>query len=798
MVPFIIEVVEGIIRISKIIISWPKKQSLFQARARLENFVGRTEKIKSLTQSLLIRRKSIVVAVIQCMPGVGKTTLANELAHKLRKRFPDGVLWIQASSDTSPVEHILQVGASLKTNLQDYPTLEGKSAALRDLLKGKRLLLIIDNAEKVEDVKFLMPNISPPVILVTTRNYNLSAALDSYSLNLECLHPNESLRLLSKCSGREWYNEEEQIAKEICEILGHLPLAIEIAGKRLKRLEEMSFKEYFSEIRANIQNLLSHPGGNENISVKSSFDSSYSRLSPRDQEIFAALGVFGEQDFGSEAVSAVTGIEKVQEHLDNLVDLSLLKYYQGRYNLHPLMRQYAQIKLNQLTNDLQDKYKRGCYTYFMDLVKESYDNFNQLKQEITHIRMSLDYCKIYEDHQQFIDLTLWLIGLHPEMDSETVMPIGYLSQMDWSMAIDLCEKTLDHCQSLYLRHQAVLVTRALIFFHYWLGHHDECQSYIKHARQYLREDDDWYKQELILILQLEAYLQDDENDYDKANQTYKRALELSLELEENYYLKARSHHLVGDSEYHKGLHELALRHFEEALQIVKKFPFEKDKQSFRANTLRRLGGVLRKLERYNEAKESLEESLKIETNFRNQARCLRQLSKLSLSIFEKQQHRPSTNRWSCLGKIFRKIVRYRIAKKCLYQAKEDFEKAKQIFEKIKNQRGLGGINFDLGEVHRLMGKNKQALTFMEKSARIASKLHCPYGEGVAYRGIGNLHYGMGERDKALERWEQAEDFFRKINSCELIDIYRIYKSNQMETGVATLGRRKKGAFTLLL
>jgi hypothetical protein len=130
---------------------WPEETPTpFQAIADLAHFVGREEELASLEKALL-EGQSVTITSLEGMGGVGKTSLAAHLAHRLRPHFPDGILW--ARLDTSdPLSILSTFAATYGRDVSDYPDLESRSCVVRELLAEKRALLVLDNAERDEQV----------------------------------------------------------------------------------------------------------------------------------------------------------------------------------------------------------------------------------------------------------------------------------------------------------------------------------------------------------------------------------------------------------------------------------------------------------------------------------------------------------------------------------------------------------------------------------------------------------------------------------------------------------------------
>jgi hypothetical protein len=108
--------------------------------------------------------------------AVGKTALAVHWAHRAREQFPDGQLYVDlrgygpeqpVSPDDALASWLRSLGIDGSAIADD---LAERSARLRSLLDGHRVLLVIDNARSVEHARPLLPGGGECRVVVTSRN----------------------------------------------------------------------------------------------------------------------------------------------------------------------------------------------------------------------------------------------------------------------------------------------------------------------------------------------------------------------------------------------------------------------------------------------------------------------------------------------------------------------------------------------------------------------------------------------------------------------------------------------------
>ncbi|GIH08852.1 hypothetical protein Rhe02_69190 [Rhizocola hellebori] len=320
-------------------------------------FTGRAEHLTKLESLLATPAGSgpSPVAVIQGSPGVGKSALAIQAAHRLSDRFPDGQLYVNlqgASPRQLPLRPLEVVGRFLRAlgvDTSQIPSeLDEAAAALRSALAGQRLLMVLDDAADSAQIGPLLPGASSCAVITTSRRMltDLPAALH---VHLAMFDPAESVALLQQLAGQRVAAQEEAAAM-VASLCGGLPLALRIAATRLNSRpswQVSTLVEQLSAARGRLDALNAGDTG-----VRASFAVSYEDLKrsiePLDKEAARAFPLLGIPDGGDIAVATAARLMELdaasaQEVLERLVDVHLLEATApGRYRLHDLLRLYAQ------------------------------------------------------------------------------------------------------------------------------------------------------------------------------------------------------------------------------------------------------------------------------------------------------------------------------------------------------------------------------------------------------------------------------------------------------------------------
>jgi len=199
-------------------------------------FVGREKELDFIGKNLgSVELQTITGRLynIDGAGGVGKTALALEAAQRYKDKFSDGVLPLFRVDEHTPVSFAMALAGYLGAKIQEP---ESNEKALQDvtrLLQNRHCLLILDNAENWEDLRYMVPERSRASILVTTRNRdfhrkirNHYPQLKSEEIPLERFTEKEALALFQRMLAEEFQEEEKEIYLEIAASLGYLPIAL--------------------------------------------------------------------------------------------------------------------------------------------------------------------------------------------------------------------------------------------------------------------------------------------------------------------------------------------------------------------------------------------------------------------------------------------------------------------------------------------------------------------------------------------------------------------------------------------
>ncbi|HWS32177.1 MAG TPA: tetratricopeptide repeat protein [Actinoplanes sp.] len=318
-------------------------------------FAGRAEELAGLDALLdgARERPSVApIAVLSGMAGVGKTTLAVHWAHQVSERFPDGQLYVNLRGfDPSgrvmePADAIRGFLDALGVPPDEIPAgPDAQAGRYRNLLAGRRVLVLIDNARDAEQVRPLLPGTPAALVLITSRNQltGLIATGGAHPLPLGVLSPGESRDLLNERLGAARIAAEPGALPDIVEACAGLPLALSIAAARAQQ-SGFPLTALAADLNEAGHRLNVLDAGDPLSDVRAVFSWSYATLTPPAARLFRLLGVHPGTDlstFGAAALSGTT-LAETRRLLSQLTRANLATERRpGRFTQHDLLRAYA-------------------------------------------------------------------------------------------------------------------------------------------------------------------------------------------------------------------------------------------------------------------------------------------------------------------------------------------------------------------------------------------------------------------------------------------------------------------------
>jgi len=320
-----------------------------QLPPHLRGFTGREDELTRLDAAV----EAAGTVVVAGSPGVGKTALAVHWAHRVADRFPDGQLFVNlrgfnpTGTAMDPAEAVRGFLDALDVPVHRIPADTGAQFALyRTQLARKKMLVLLDNARDVDQVRSLLPGGPGCLALVTSRHEltGLVATEAAWPLTLGRVSAAEAGELLRRRLGEQRLRDEPEAVESILAACAGLPLALAIVAARAAVRPGSRLAELAGELREARARLDALAGGDEATDVRAVFSWSYHAVDPAAARLFRLLGLHPGPDIAPAAAASLAGLpeEQVQPLLDELARAHLVeRWAPGRYALHDLLRAYA-------------------------------------------------------------------------------------------------------------------------------------------------------------------------------------------------------------------------------------------------------------------------------------------------------------------------------------------------------------------------------------------------------------------------------------------------------------------------
>jgi tetratricopeptide (TPR) repeat protein len=313
--------------------SLPMRQGGFTGRADELTFVD------AVARSAVEGGPSVLW--ISGMPGVGKTALAVNAAHRLGEVFPDGRLFVDLTGFTpnvapaSPASALARLLTDLGVPPEAIPESTAARADLyRSTIERTRTLVVLDNAASEEQVESLL---GATLTVVTSRQQG--ELLGARYCRLEPLPPHEAVELFRKLVSAERVHGHVDQVREIVALCGYVPLLVHLVAAQFQRHGRWPLTHLLDLLRE-VPPVSPDTTFPRAATVACSV--SYGQLTEEQQTLFRVFALAPGADLSAPGAAALIGVKRARRLLEDLHRVSLLEESAPeRFQMLDLLRDYV-------------------------------------------------------------------------------------------------------------------------------------------------------------------------------------------------------------------------------------------------------------------------------------------------------------------------------------------------------------------------------------------------------------------------------------------------------------------------
>jgi DNA-binding SARP family transcriptional activator len=321
----------------------------------LAAFAGRDAELAHLDALLAVarRRSAGLVVPIVGPAGVGTSTLAVRWAHRVAGTFPDGRIMVDLRDDepahrpAAPGQAVAALLHALGVPPDPRPgPVDTQAALLRELLHGRRPLIVLDHVREVAQVQPVVAA-APGCVVVVTARRELAGPLGpdcASPLTLAVPSLAEARRLFARRVGTGRVRAEPGATDEIILACYRLPLALAVVGAGAARQPGLALRALATRLRQGGTPFDAVSPVEAGVDTRAAFGWSYRALSAPAARLFRLLGLHPGPDVSTAAAASLAGAAPA-DVAPLLADLALsgllTRHRPDRWAMHELLRAYA-------------------------------------------------------------------------------------------------------------------------------------------------------------------------------------------------------------------------------------------------------------------------------------------------------------------------------------------------------------------------------------------------------------------------------------------------------------------------
>lgn len=739
----------------------------------IAHFTGRDASLAELRRAVASEADagspaSPLVVSVHGPAGVGKSALAARFAHEIAEGYPDGQLYFdlrgEGETRVRPEEvligFLLVLGVRLTTDPGGLPELQ---KLWWTHARGRRLLVLLDNARDADQVRALLPPVGGCAVLVTSRQPLYLR--NTFDRRLPEFTERHGVELLARLAGEERIRSDPESAARIVELCGRLPLAISICGGRLAARESWTARELAGRLQDQRRRRLDELEVARDIdkSVRASLALSYADCSQTQRRLLRTFGLLDVPDAQAWVAGALLGVSDLEgdDQLEALVDAQLAECSgtdatgRMRYRLHDLVRLYARERSEREDTGAE---RRAA-------IERVLDGYRERAEPVAAARWPQDWQRRTGARagapEPGYTATEWL-------SSERLALLALLGQAAghemWALVWRLGRAACSLFHSLR------------VFWPEW-----RTVAGLTHTAAERLGDG----RSLGIALLERASVEGGQGNVERARGDAYAALDLFTGLRETWW-RARALRAVGMSLRDEGNIDEGQRYLIEAIEA-----FEREGDGWwRARTQRNLAEVRLAQRRYAEARELLEEGLEVfqrNGNRYSEAQTLRALGEVlaaeARSLRASGAHAEAETKYSLAAPVLERAAEtFRLRDeqweeaRCLRAAGEVGDPrnglreltfvrhAERVLEGLGDTWGVARTRISEGRALGRLGRHAEAAEALGQAVEAFDELGDRWWQARARRTLAEVLLDAGRREQAREPAREALELYRRLGN----------------------------------